>query len=111
MRIEKISDRKLKILLTNDDLKKRDIKMTELAFGTDKTRELFKEMMNIATDEYDFDAEDSQLMIEAIPISLEAIMILVTKMDDEQKENFTKKIKSKNLKKMTPISLSTNLIR
>ena len=99
MRIEKINDRKLKILLTNDDLKKRDIKMTELAFGTDKTRELFKEMMNIATDEYDFDAEDSQLMIEAIPISLEAIMILVTKMDDDQKDSFSKKIKSKNLKK------------
>lgn len=96
MKIEKISDKKLKILLTNDDLKERNIKMAELAFGSDKTRELFKEMMNIATDEYDFDADDAQLMIEAIPVSLEAIVILVTKMDEEQKIVMQKKSKSKN---------------
>ena len=86
MKIEKISDKRLKILLTIDDLKERNIKMTELAFGTEKTRELFKEMMDIACDECDFYAEDSQLMVEAIPLSLEAIIILVTKIDDDIKE-------------------------
>ena len=85
MKIEKINDNKLKILLTNDDLKERNIKMAELAFGSEKTRDLFKEMINIAADEYDFDADDSQLMIEAIPISLEAIVNIVTKKDEEQK--------------------------
>ena len=60
--------------------------MTELAFGTEKTRELFKEMMEIASDECGFYAEDSQLMIEAIPLSLEAIVILVTKVDEEDTE-------------------------
>jgi adapter protein MecA 1/2 len=86
MKIEKISDKRLKILLTSEDLKQRNIKMTELAFGTEKTRELFKEMMEIASDECDFYAEDSQLMIEAIPLSLEAIVILVTKIDEEDTE-------------------------
>lgn len=85
MKIEKINENKLKILLTNDDLQERNIKMAELAFGSEKTRDLFKEVLNIATDEYDFDAEDAQLMIEAIPVSLEAVVILVTKMDEEQK--------------------------
>ena len=82
MKIEKISDKRLKILLTSEDLKQRNIKMAELAFGTEKTRDLFKEMMEIAGDECDFYAEDSQLMIEAIPLSLEAIVILITKIDD-----------------------------
>ena len=86
MKIEKISDKRLKILLTSEDLKQRNIKMTELAFGTEKTRELFKEMMEIASDECGFYAEDSQLMIEAIPLSLEAIVILVTKIDEEDAE-------------------------
>ncbi len=97
MRIEKINDNKLKILLTNDDLKERNIKMAELAFGSEKTRDLFKEMISIAADEYDFYADDSQLMIEAIPISLEAIVIMVTKMDEEEKiVMHTKKKKSKD---------------
>lgn len=97
MRIEKINDNKLKILLTNDDLKERNIKMAELAFGSEKTRDLFKEMISIAADEYDFYADDSQLMIEAIPISLEAIVIMVTKMDEEEKiVMHTKKKKSKS---------------
>ena len=87
MKIEKISDKRLKILLTIDDLKERNIKMTELAFGKEKTRELFKEMMDIACDECDFYAEDSQLMVEAIPLSLEAIVILITKIDDKDKED------------------------
>jgi adapter protein MecA 1/2 len=95
MKIEKVSNKQLKILLTSDDLEKRNIKMAELAFGSKKTRDLFKEMMDIATDEYDFVAEGSQLMIEAIPISLESVVIVVTKMDEEQKQSSerNKKIK------------------
>lgn len=86
MKIEKISDKRLKILLTLDDLRERGIKMSELALGTNGMRVLFREIMDIACDKYDFYAEDSQLMVEAIPLSLEAIIILVTKIDDDIKE-------------------------
>lgn len=99
MKIEKINDKQLKILLTASDLEKRDIKMTELAFGSDKTRELFKEMMNIATDKYDFDAGDAQLMIEAIPISMEAIIIMVTKMEDAEAKPKSKKLRKNSVQK------------
>ncbi|MDR1150482.1 MAG: adaptor protein MecA [Clostridiales bacterium] len=83
MKIEKINDNQLKILLSKNDLEERDIKVQELAFGTDKTRDLFKEMMNIATSEYDFNVEGSQLMIEAVPVSFETVMIIVTRIDSK----------------------------
>jgi adapter protein MecA 1/2 len=102
MRIEKVSNKQLKILLTNADLEKRNIKIAELAFGSKKTRELFKEMMDIATDEYDFVSEGAQLMIEAIPISLESVVIVVTKMDEEQNNRtFEKMDKNKRVKRDT----------
>jgi len=87
MKIEKINNSQLKILLTNEDLQKRSIKMAELAFGSKKTRSLFKEVVDLATAEYDFDADDSQLMIEAIPISLESVVVIITKIEEKQDEN------------------------
>ena len=108
MRIEKINDDKIKVLLTSEDLKERDIKMTELAFGSDKTRELFKEVIDIASDECGFDAEGSQLMIEAIPVSLEAVVIMVTKMSEKEKMTLDKDKNDKKRKKRRPIFNKTN---
>jgi len=82
--------------------------MTELAFGSDKTRDLFKEVIDIASDECGFDAEGSQLMIEAIPVSLEAVVIMVTKMSEKEKINFDKDKNDKKRKKRRPIFNKTS---
>ena len=82
MKIEKVNDHQIRCTLTRDDLAKRDLKISELAYGTDKAKELFQDMMQQANLEYGFDAEDTPLMIEAIPINSECIVLIITKVED-----------------------------
>ena len=84
MKIEKVNDHQIRCTLTRDDLAKRDLKITELAYGTDKAKELFQDMMQQANLEYGFDAEDTPLMIEATPINSECIVLVITKVDDPE---------------------------
>ena len=48
MKIEKISDNQIRFTLTGEDLAARQIKLSELAYGTEKARNLFREMMQQA---------------------------------------------------------------
>ena len=82
MKIEKVNDHQIRCTLTREDLAKRDLKITELAYGTDKAKELFQDMMQQANIEFGFDAEDTPLMIEAIPINSECIVLIITKVED-----------------------------
>ena len=67
MKIEKINDNQIKCTLNKSDLASRQIKLSELAYGTEKAKSLFRDMMQQASMEFGFEAEDIPLMIEAIP--------------------------------------------
>ncbi len=82
MKIEKINDRQIRCTLTGSDLKSRQIQLGELAYGSNKARELFSEMMQKAHREFGFDAENEPLMIEAIPVSSDSIVLVITKVED-----------------------------
>ncbi|MDR2903885.1 MAG: adaptor protein MecA [Clostridiales bacterium] len=80
MKIEKISDTQVKFILNQSDLTERNIKINELAYGSEKMQNLFREMLEQALHECGFQPESNvPLMIEAIPLSTESIMIIVTK--------------------------------
>lgn len=82
MKIEKISDTQIKFILTKSDLSERNIKLNELAYGSEKTQALFKEIMEQAVESCGFHAENTPLMIEAIPIEGDSIMIIVSKVNN-----------------------------
>ena len=82
MKIERINDNQIRCTLTKKDLADRQIKLSELAYGTEKAKALFRDMMQQASFECGFDAEDIPLMIEAIPISSECIILIITKVED-----------------------------
>ena len=84
MKIERISDKQIRCTLNKADLADRDIMITELAYGTEKAKELFREMMRQASYEVGFEAEDIPLMIEAIPISPECLILIITKVEDPE---------------------------
>ena len=69
MKIEKINDNQIRCTLTKEDLLSREIKLSELAYGTEKAKSLFRDMMQQAAYEFGFEANDIPLMIEAIPLS------------------------------------------
>ncbi|SDB45712.1 adapter protein MecA 1/2 [Pseudobutyrivibrio sp. YE44] len=92
MKIEKINENQIRCTLSREDLISRHIKLSELAYGSTKARELFRELMEQASYQYGFEAEDIPLMIEAIPLSSESIVLLVTKVDspDELDTRFSR---------------------
>lgn len=81
MKIEKINDNQIRCTLTREDLVSRQIKLSELAYGTEKIKRLFQDMMQQASVECGFEADDIPLMIEAVPLSPESIMLIITKVD------------------------------
>ncbi len=87
MKIERISENQLKLTLTKDDLKERDIKLEDLITPSEKTQKLFRDIMEQALDEEDFVAENTPLMVEAVPMGTEGIMIIVTKVSNKDSKS------------------------
>lgn len=84
MRIEKLSENQLRCTLNQSDLTSYELKMSELAYGTERAKVFFKELMQEASRDYGFDAENIPLMIEAIPVSKDSIVLIVTKIEDQE---------------------------
>lgn len=83
MKIEKINDNQIRCTLTPADLEARQLKLSELAYGTEKAKSLFHDMMQQASFDFGFDAEDIPLMIEAIPAS-DSLVLIITKVEDPE---------------------------
>lgn len=82
MKIEKINENQIRCTLTKADLEDRQIRLSELAYGTEKAKSLFRDMMQQANIEFGFEADNIPLMIEAIPISMDSIVLIITKVED-----------------------------
>ena len=92
MRIEKVNENQIRCVLTREDLADRQIKLSELAYGSEKAKSLFKEMIQQANFEVGFDVDGFPLMVEAIPVSAESIILIITKVEfpDELDTRFSK---------------------
>ena len=84
MKIERINENQIRCTLTSFDLSVRNMNLGELAYGSEKARSLFREMIQKASNEVGFDAEDIPLMVEAIPLSNESVMLVITKIEDPE---------------------------
>ena len=84
MKIEKINENQIRCTLTKNDLADRELKISELAYGSDKAKSLFRDMMEQASYECGFEADDIPLMIEAVPINAECIVLTITKVEDPE---------------------------
>ncbi|MCI2049428.1 MAG: adaptor protein MecA [Lachnospiraceae bacterium] len=84
MKIERVSENQIRCTLSAGDLAQRSLKISELAYGTDKAKKLFSDMMQQASLQCGFDAENMPLMIEAIPLNSDSIVLIVTKVEDPE---------------------------
>ena len=84
MRIEKINDNQIRCTLTKADLADRQLHLSELAYGSEKAKNLFRDMMEQASIDFGFEADNTPLMIEAIPLPNECIVLIITKVDDPE---------------------------
>ena len=76
MKIEKI-----RCILTKEDLEDRKIKLSELVYGGEKARGLFRDMLIQASSELGFDYNNNPLMIEAVPSGREQLVLIITRVD------------------------------
>ena len=63
MKIEKISDNQIRCTLTRADLADRQLQLSELAYGTEKAKSLFRDMMQQAA----FDFQNLHLLPLLMP--------------------------------------------
>lgn len=84
MKIEKLNENQIRCTLTHADLAARHLKLSELAYGTENAKSLFRDMMQQASFDFGFEADDIPLMIEAIPASADSIVLIITKVEDPE---------------------------
>lgn len=92
MKIEKINDNQIRCTLSKQELEERQIKISELAYGSEKAKDLFQDMIEQANDEFGFEVEDMPIMVEAIPLNGENLVLQITKVEypDELDPRFSK---------------------
>ncbi|MCX7748185.1 MAG: adaptor protein MecA [Clostridia bacterium] len=96
MKIEKISENKIKVTISLNDLEDRNIDLNSLNYNSPAAQELFWDMMEQAEIQFGFNASDAQLVIEAVSDSDEGFIITITKLDEEGDfESIQKYIKNK----------------
>lgn len=84
MKLERLSENQIRCTLNKADLADRELMLNELAYGTEKAKELFRDMMEQAADELGFEVNDIPLMIEAIPVSPDCLILIITKVEDPE---------------------------
>ena len=83
MKIEKLTDNKIRIILNIDDLAQKNIDIHSLIKNTDGTQKFFKNILKQAQKEVGFEVDDSRLLIEAF-LSNDGFFILTfTKIENE----------------------------
>ena len=93
MKIEKVNENQIRCTLSKEDLEDRQIKLSELAYGSEKAKVLFRDMIQQANHEFGFETEDAPIMVEAIPLPGDHIILQITKVEypkeqDDQFEEF-----------------------
>ncbi len=48
MKIERIDENSIALIINNEELKNRNLKMSDLSYGSEKARDLLVEMMNLS---------------------------------------------------------------
>lgn len=84
MKIEKINDNQIKCTLTRSDLASRQLRISEIAYGTEKANGLFRDMMDQASMELGLEFNDFPVSIEAIPVSMDCIILMITKLEEPE---------------------------
>ena len=108
MKIEKVNDDQIKCILTKEDLAERKLSFSELTFGSEQANDLLRDMMQQASAEYGFEADDKPLMVEIVPMQSGMIIFVITKMsgndsaDDTLIENIEEETPEKEAEVETP---------
>ena len=97
LKIEKLTDDKLKITLSIDDLEERNINLHSFMYNSPESQDLFWELLQTAEKDYDFHVDDSFIYVEASTTGSGNFTLLVTKTDNKNPEIPKNPLKQKKL--------------
>lgn len=100
MKIEKLSDDKIRITLNIEDLKENDIDFHSFMSNSIESQDLFLDMLEKAKKEVGFITENYRIMIEALATSNGNFILTVTRINPERQKS-TYKCKKLNIKRKT----------
>ena len=83
MTVERVSENQLKFIFKTNDLAERDIMLSEISFASDKTQQLFQEVLSFVQFESGFISGNTPLMLEASRVGVDSLVVLVTKVAKE----------------------------
>jgi adapter protein MecA 1/2 len=104
MKIEKISDDKIRITLNKDDLRKNDIDFQSFISDPLESQDAFLDMLEKARDELDFNTDNYRIMVEALAMSNGTFILTVTRISKEKNKNTYSKPKINVKRKASPIN-------
>ncbi len=79
MKIEKLTEDKIKITITIDDLTARNIDLYSFVYNSPESQDLFWDVMNEAERELGFNVDDSMIYVETSTAGSESFTLIVTK--------------------------------
>ena len=79
MKIEKLTENKIRIILKKEDFKDKTIDINQLFLTTPESQQLFLELLNRAEKEVDFDTTGHKLLIEASSENEDIFIFTITK--------------------------------
>ena len=81
MKIEKLSDNQISFTLWKNDLEEYDLTITDLiGKRSDKAEGFLRKLMEVAKNDYDFETDDTSIVIEAMQVDQDCLVFVVTKL-------------------------------
>lgn len=116
MKIEKLNENKIRIILNMEDLRERDIDYHSFMSNSIESQGIFLDMLDSAEKEVGFNTDDCRIMIEALALKDGRFILTITKFEHNEEKSFhedTKtlpKKKTLHIKRKRPVFASTKTI-
>lgn len=110
MKIEKLTENKIRIILKREDFKDKTIDINQLFLTTPESHQLFLELLNRAEKEVDFDTTGHKLLIEASSENEDIFIFTITKYMETDINVKSKHKKVLTIKKTSNIFNASSLI-
>jgi Negative regulator of genetic competence, sporulation and motility len=98
MKIEKVNDDKIRIILNIDDLAEKNIDFQSFISSSLESQELFWDMLDTAERECGFVTQDCQLIIEALAVNGGNFILTITKLANEKESS---KLRQKSIPRIS----------
>lgn len=109
MKIEKLTENKIKITLNIDDLEEKNIDLYSFMRNTPETQDLFFEILEEAEKEYGFNVDNSMICVEASTSGSGNFSLIVTKTSG--KPSFSGKVVKNNISQKKTLKLKRKVAK